>query len=383
MKIFLLLGKSKPPVFILRLCEALVKSGDKIYVIGNFNQSIPVNGVYHLDYGPSFLNIRFIKILLRNIFFDIGNTFNFIRTIINKDIVRYRKYQILMFDRRYSADVVHVQWASDIIMIPDNLLQKTVVSLRGRLINSAPLYNQELKETYANYFPKVNAFHGVSKAICKEAARYGAALDKCMVVYSGLELEDFPYLQKKKKNEIIKIISVGRPHWKKGYSFALDAFRILYDRNIAFEYVIIGGDNEEILYQKDQLGLSDHVQLVPRQPFQKVRELIQKADLLILPSVEEGIANVVLESMALGTPVLSTDCGGMNEVLKDGENGWLVPVRDPYSMADNLQKIAEMPLEQINKIALNARRSIEENHTQEKMIKGMTALYSQVVKCDK
>ena len=55
-----------------------------------------------------------------------------------------------------------------------------------------------------------------------------------------------------------------------------------------------------------------------------VKELIKNADILLLSSVEEGIANVVLEAMALGTLVVSTECGGMNEVIKNNENGFLV-----------------------------------------------------------
>ena len=50
---------------------------------------------------------------------------------------------------------------------------------------------------------------------------------------------------------------------------------------------------------------------------------MRESDCLILPSVQEGISNVVLESMAIGLPIISSDCGGMKEIINDGRNGFL------------------------------------------------------------
>ena len=55
---------------------------------------------------------------------------------------------------------------------------------------------------------------------------------------------------------------------------------------------------------------------------------MKESDCLILPSIEEGIANVVLESMAIGLPVISSNCCGMNEVVKNNENGFTFINRD-------------------------------------------------------
>lgn len=379
MRIFLLLGKSDTPVFIIRLCEALVRSGNKIFIIGNLHKRIPVKGLHYLDYGPSHINFRFFKVFLRNIISDFGNMLNYFKAVINKDILQYRKYQMRLFEKKHMPDIVHVQWSSDVIMVPDQLLGKTIVSLRGRLINSAPLSDEILKNTYLDYFPRVGAFHGVSQAICEEAGSYGASSEKCKVVYSGLDLSNFPLVKKNKKSKVFNIISIGRPHWKKGYLFALDALKLLTDKNFPFQYLIVGGIHEETLYHRHQLNLNDHIELTPKETFHQVKKLIQSADLLLLPSVEEGIANVALEAMALGTPVLSTDCGGMNEVIENGINGWLVPVRDSFSMAEAIKRIALMPMNELNSIAANGRSTIEKMHTQKKMIEGMIALYHQVL----
>jgi colanic acid/amylovoran biosynthesis glycosyltransferase len=95
--------------------------------------------------------------------------------------------------------------------------------------------------------------------------------------------------------------------------------------------------------------------------------------------VEEGIANVVLEAMQLGTLVLSTDCGGMGEVIKDGVNGFLVPIRNPEAMAAAIQKIQELSREEKEKIIAAAQETIENRYTTTTMVKGMLGLYNQVL----
>ncbi|HLU51262.1 MAG TPA: glycosyltransferase family 4 protein, partial [Flavobacteriaceae bacterium] len=95
--------------------------------------------------------------------------------------------------------------------------------------------------------------------------------------------------------------------------------------------------------------------------------------------VEEGIANVVLEAMQLGTLVLSTDCGGMREVIQDGKNGFIVPVRDPESMAAALQKIYVLADSQKEDIRVAAQATIQQNHSLEKMVHDMCSLYEQVL----
>jgi colanic acid/amylovoran biosynthesis glycosyltransferase len=64
---------------------------------------------------------------------------------------------------------------------------------------------------------------------------------------------------------------------------------------------------------------------------------------LLLPSLSEGISNVVLEAMAAGVPVVSTRCGGMAEVVHDRVNGHLVEVGDTTDMADRLHELALDP----------------------------------------
>ena len=103
------------------------------------------------------------------------------------------------------------------------------------------------------------------------------------------------------------------------------------------------------------------------------------ADLLLLPSVEEGIANVVLEAMQLGTVVLSTNCGGMNEVIQHKKNGFIVPVRNSQKIADAVMEIVQLSENEKSNIISNAKATINKNHTEDKMITDMISLYKNVL----
>lgn len=282
----------------------------------------------------------------------------------------------------YKPDIFHLQWAKGVSdwMFLQEFGIKVVVSLRGTHINYSPIADEELAASYREWFPKVDGFHGVSKAICREAAKYGADPEKCRVVYSGLDLSEFPFAETKllPRNEL-EIISVGRPHWIKGYHFALDAMKMLLERGVRFRYRIVGGVNEELLFQIHDLDLTEHVIVEEHLPFEQVKARISAADILLLSSVEEGIPNVVLEAMALGTPVISTDCGGVSEVIQDNVNGFLVPIRDPEAITDKVQEVISLSDCCLEKIRHAARKKIEEQHTQEKMVADMKSLYEFVL----
>ena len=115
-------------------------------------------------------------------------------------------------------------------------------------------------------------------------------------------------------------------------------------------------------------------------PFAEIITEIQQADILLLPSLEEGIANVVLEAMALGTIVLSTNCGGIEEVITHGKNGFMVPVRNPEAIAENIKKIALLSEKERIEIRKKARTTIEKQHDFDGNCTLMLDLYQSVLK---
>lgn len=285
----------------------------------------------------------------------------------------------------YSPEVFHLQWARSIedwIWVQDFGI-KLIVSLRGAHINYTPITEEGVAELYLKYFPKVDGFHAVSSAIAKEAVKYGANPEKIKVVYSGFPLTAIPSHVDVYTKDIktIQLLSIGRSHWKKGYNYALVACFLLKQQGIDFHYTIIGAKGvEELEYQKNELNLTNHVSFLDRVPYEEVLDKMQQAHIVLLPSVEEGIANVVLEAMMLQKLVLTTDCGGMEEIVKNGQNGFVVPLRDPQKMCDKIIEISKLSSSHIKEITTQARTTIETINSEQKMVADMKALYDFVLK---
>ena len=128
---------------------------------------------------------------------------------------------------------------------------------------------------------------------------------------------------------------------------------------IDFHYTIIasGRDQENILYQISDLDLSECVTFTNGLPHEETVQKLFESDLLLLSSVEEGISNAVLEAMALGVPVISTDCpSGPREILNNGDLGNLVPPADPELLATEILNFLNFPSENLEK-ALKAENS--------------------------
>ena len=378
-------GEIPSTTFIERLIAGLAKENCKVLLFGVLKKNLSYPASVTV---VSYTHQRFVK-LIHLIKYSVLLTVCSLKDKRALDAIIRQRSKNLLYDKVkyypvlwHRPDIFHLQWAKglDEWSWVQAFGIKLVLSLRGAHINYSPIADPQLAAMYRTYFPKVDGFHAVSKAIATETCKYGASLDRIKVIYSGLNLETFHVLQEK-NNGIFQMISVGRPHWKKGYTYALDACKLLKDLNFDFKYTIVGAIDEiELLYQIDDLGLQAHVTLEPQRQFEVVKDLIQAADLLLLPSVEEGIANVALEAMALGTLVLSTNCGGMTEVINDGLNGFLIPMRNPKAIADAILKVALLDQDASGTILKAALQTIDSQHSESDMVQQMLGLYTCVLK---
>ena len=152
---------------------------------------------------------------------------------------------------------------------------------------------------------------------------------------------------------------------------------ILKTEGINFHYTIISSDlvSENIQYQLNDLDLGDYIEIIYGLSNDKVIEQLPNYDLLILPSFEEGISNAVLEAMALRVPVVSTNCGGMNEIINHNENGFLIPIRDSIKLAEEIKKFIKMSESKILKIVDAAEQTIKDNYLLDHQVNKMMQIY--------
>jgi glycosyltransferase involved in cell wall biosynthesis len=92
-----------------------------------------------------------------------------------------------------------------------------------------------------------------------------------------------------------------------------------------------------------------------------VRPLLAQASVFVLPSYREGTPRTVLEAMATGRPVITTDVPGCRETVRDGENGFLVPARNAEAIAHSMERFILQP-ELISKMGRRSRQIAEEKY---------------------
>ena len=383
-KIAIYSGEIPSTTFIERLIEGLAQAGFQIYLFGSRHKKVTYSkNVFQFTHANKIEKLGIlIKYSFLLLLFKPNDKKKLDKIIASKkgnSLLQKINYYPVLY---HKPAIFHLQWGKGIVnwLWVQDFGIKIILSLRGTHITISPIADSHLAKHYFEYFPKVDGFHAVSNSIKMEAIKFGANPSKIKVVYSGLDTKKLPFSSRVVENKTLKILSIGRSHWVKGYTYALEAFSLLKKDNFQFQYTIIGVDvDEELLFQKSELGLDSEVVFKKSLPFQNVLQAIRESDILLLSSVEEGIANVVLEAMATGTIVLSTHCGGMDEVIRNGENGFLVPIRNPKAIADTIKVISKLSKEEKETITINARSTIENQHRYDNMIFEMKDLYTAVL----
>jgi len=138
-----------------------------------------------------------------------------------------------------------------------------------------------------------------------------------------------------------RIVIPGRITREKGHGHALRALATLEDLGPDWTLVILGDGPllSELRAQVFRSGMSNRVQFGSLQSREAFIDVFQSADLCLLPSISEGFGIVALESMALGVPVVASAQGGLAELVRHEQNGWLVPPADVNALASRLAQI--------------------------------------------
>tara|TARA_R100000306_G_scaffold53419_1_gene50189 strand:- start:1340 stop:2539 length:1200 start_codon:yes stop_codon:yes gene_type:complete len=383
-------GSLKTTPFINRLAEGLAKK-HTVYIIG-FNDSLKqrVKRVEYMALGTTqnAFNLLYhsLKIALMAVFKwgDFNHFFRTLKYIVTKNTERLKQENFNKALQLIAPDILHIQWPSLLGLCADAIANpkiKTVLSQRGFQSNVRPFVDAENFSELQHYYPKIDGFHSVSKEISKVGYKIFHSPNKIdKVVSSGFDFEKLPFNFNYMKNQNLKLLSIGRPHWVKGYEYALLACAILKEKNIGFEYTVVGGEgNEELQFLVDDLGIKESVRFTGRISQEKVYEIMRQSDLLLLPSVIEGLPNIAVEAMAVGLPVISTKCGGVEELIVDNETGWLVTVRSPEAIAKAIISFLLLSEEGLEEIRKSARKTVEAKHDEAQMVGEMEDLYFEVL----
>jgi glycosyltransferase involved in cell wall biosynthesis len=141
------------------------------------------------------------------------------------------------------------------------------------------------------------------------------------------------------------VCTVARLEPSKGHRFLLDALGMLQSRgelgNLRLVLVGTGPEASRIRALAQGLGLADRVALLGVRL--DVHQIMAASDLFVLPSLNEGLSQALLEATALGTPVVATDVGGTPDVVEPGRTGWCVPPAQPAVLAEAITDALASP----------------------------------------
>lgn len=199
------------------------------------------------------------------------------------------------------------------------------------------------------FYPMADAIVCVSKGVAEDIFQIIGRKDKVQVIYNPVFTNEIYGLAEGQVDhdwfldpEISVILAAGRLVRQKDYPTLLRAFKIVLSKNSDCRLVILG---EGILRQElenfaSELGISEKVAFLGF--VENQYKYIRGSSVFTLSSAHEGFGNPIVEAMALGTPIISTDCrSGPDEIIKNGRNGILVKVGDYNSLAGAILKVLE------------------------------------------
>ncbi len=175
------------------------------------------------------------------------------------------------------------------------------------------------------------------------------------------------------------ILFVGSLIERKGIRYLLEAWSQIASGYSHMQLVLIGegSQRKELEQFTRSLGLAGRVQFLGAQPPAQVAEWMRRAQLFVLPSVEEGLGVVLLEALASGTPCVATDVGGIPDVVTP-DVGVLVPPRNPEALADAIQSILSHQ-EHWGELSAHARQRAVEQYSWEVIGARLMGIYRSVL----
>jgi len=203
-----------------------------------------------------------------------------------------------------------------------------------------------------------------------------------MINGSGVDQNEFQY-QKPLKKDKIEIIFTGRILYDKGVINLIDAINLLplsiKAKIILKLYGSIDVQNPAHINKKQ---IENY--LVPGfiewYGFtSEIKKVISRSDVYCLPSYREGIPKSIIEAMAIGRPILTTEAPGCEDTVEEGVNGFKVPVGNVMALSEKLQILIEDEPLRIQ-MGKQSREIFEKNYTLEKVIKQTFEVYAQVLR---
>lgn len=238
---------------------------------------------------------------------------------------------------------------------------------------------KRIEKVCKRVYEQANAIVGVSQKVLNCIQERIDIRGKGYVVYNGVDATKFFPASEKKKEKYI--LAVGNLIKLKGHDDTIKAFAQLVESGVTDVRLKIAGRGpleEELKELVEKLEVSNYVDFLGYVPYAKIAELMRNATLFCLPSWYEALGCVYLEAMASGIPTIGCYGNGIDEIITDGKNGYLVHERSYQDIYDKMVLVFRQ--KQGIYISKNARRTVNKQYTWIDSAKALNGIYMRVVR---
>lgn len=250
--------------------------------------------------------------------------------------------------REFDFDVIDAQffWPDGPAAVAIGKALGVPVSIKARgsdihLWGARPAYRRQILDAGS----RAEGMLAVSRALKGDMAALGMPADRIGVHYTGVDHDRFVPVDRKAAKATLGIdgpllVCAGHLIERKGQAIAIEAMLDLPGASLLL--VGEGPARSALEAQIRRLGLGERVRLLGARPHAELPALLAAADVMVLPSAAEGLANVWVEALACGTPVVTCDVGGAREAIDRTAAGRLV-ARDAQSIARAVREVLAAP----------------------------------------
>jgi len=261
------------------------------------------------------------------------------------DLLRY-SFLAFLYARKLMKtarfDLIHAFFGIPCGVLAYLLKKPFVVSLRG---SDVPFHTPKFKTLDRMFFKRLSQFIWTkaryvvanSNGLKQEALHTLPSL-KAEIITNGIDLKQYENPSNQKpKNGKLKIISVGRLAHHKGQAFLIKALA----GQTEAELLLVGDGPQREEFESLARECGVKTTFVGKVDHYKVKEYLFDSDVFVLPSLNEGMSNAVLEAMACGMPIICTDVGGAEELVKG--NGFVVEKNSSSALRNAIQQYQQNP----------------------------------------
>ncbi|UCE75376.1 MAG: glycosyltransferase family 4 protein [Methanomassiliicoccales archaeon] len=242
-----------------------------------------------------------------------------------------------------SCDIIHAHFTlSGLAAVFSQRIgrKRIILTCHGSDINYIPESGM-VRTISIHTLEKVNKIITVSYALKNKIVDLGISQDKIVIIPNSVDTKRFS--PRRTKSNGFEILWAGRMVREKGLEYLFQAMIEVIDKIPDVKLILIG-DGEQRKYLEKlavKIGIRDNLHFVGIKEHSAMPDYMAQAKLFVLPSLSEGMPLTLLEAMSSGIPIVATKVGGIPEVVKNGENGILVPPGDSKELSKAILRLME------------------------------------------